>query len=48
MRKVKKALKYVFVGNVTVVFTLLLLPVFVITDQVDTLNSIIDFLWREN
>lgn len=47
MRKVKNALKYVVVGNVTVVFTLLLLPVFLITDQVDALNSIIDYLGRE-
>lgn len=48
MRNVKKAVKYVLVGNVTVVLTLLLLPVFLITDQVDALNSVIDYLWREN
>lgn len=48
MRNVKKTVKYVLVGNVTVVLTLLLLPVFLITDQVDALNSVIDYLWREN
>lgn len=48
MRNVKKAVKYVFVGNVTVLFTILLLPVFLITDQVDALNNIIDYLSKEN
>lgn len=48
MRNVKKAVKYVLVGNVTVLFTILLLPVFLITDQVDALNNIIEYLSREN
>ncbi|WP_165820851.1 hypothetical protein [Pueribacillus theae] len=48
MQFLKKSLKYMVIGNATVLFTLLLLPVFLVTNQVDALSSIIDFLWKQD
>lgn len=47
MLSVKKAIKFVLLGNATVLLTLLLLPVFLITDQIDVFNNVIDYLWQE-
>ncbi len=47
MQVLKSVAKFVLVGNATVLVTLLLLPVFLITDHVDVFNTILEYLWKE-
>ncbi|MFA8438522.1 hypothetical protein [Pueribacillus sp. YX66] len=47
MISVKRAVKFVLVGNATVLLTLLFLPIFLITDQINVFNHAIDYLWQE-
>ena len=48
MNFLTKTIKYVFAGNAAIILTIVFLPIFLITDQIDLLNSWLDFLWKED
>ncbi|WP_156960150.1 hypothetical protein [Oceanobacillus manasiensis] len=47
MRKITRGISKFFVANLTVAFAMMLLPVFLITDNVAAFEAIMDYLFNK-